>query len=564
MNLDWDFYYDSWLIDKVEDGFTITVSPDVKADDEGYYINDKGKKVKAKLKCVPDHLDCYFGANPIYLYGEGKLWHECIVSPVGIAVYPIFLKRPGFEWVNRSSFSVKFDRSLDFWGNSVIDKHKGRVNATRFIKSTLKSLYGVDMDDYVGENTPSVTTTIMTSSQGELVAKTSYSEYQIFSSGQDMINKGCVFYCRMFVESGRSGPYEMVRGVDLPTYTPGDIIQTPGIFTDVLFTKYSYVKIPKYYEQNLFTTDEWTIMFRTNINFRPGVVVDFGASRMSDTDQNTGLYVEVQNSHLELIMNDGPLRLFDFLYDDMDFRFPHNFVIHRDSEMVRLIVDGEELQRFDCSDVGVVSFSPSLDNYISKYSISNRISSMGDIEELTIFNGFPEEVIRFGEVGIPLLKKGGVEAIVQENIPHSLPYGLTYSKPTDFYIPNHFKSNFYKYYLKNKDNVVLVAGADTPLMNESYRGDLEPYEDMSLKIPNGFNVDTVITAELDGTDTGEKVEVLTKLTSDVHNPLHIRLDFTVPEYFYDPKVTYSMKLRLKGVEKMLWYSYKRFKTGEWV
>jgi len=101
-------------------------------------------------------------------------------------------------------------------------------------------------------------------------------------------------------------------------------------------------------------------------------------------------------------------------------------------------------------------------------------------------------------------------------------------------------------------------------MNESYRGDLEPYEDMSLKIPNGFNVDTVITAELDGTDTGEKVEVLTKLTSDVHNPLHIRLDFTVPEYFYDPKVTYSMKLRLKGVEKMLWYSYKRFKTGEWV
>jgi len=73
MNLDWNFYFDSWLIDKIPDGFEIRIEEHP----SGVSIN-------------PPELTCYFGANPIYLYGLGKLYHEVLMSPDGITVYPSF------------------------------------------------------------------------------------------------------------------------------------------------------------------------------------------------------------------------------------------------------------------------------------------------------------------------------------------------------------------------------------------------------------------------------------------------------------------------------------------
>ncbi|MCF6204323.1 MAG: LysR family transcriptional regulator, partial [Methylococcaceae bacterium] len=77
--LKWGFYFDSWLIDKVPPGFEVKVIEDADG-----------------LRCVPESLTCYFGANPIYLNGLGKLWHEVLFSASGIAIYPMFLERPGF------------------------------------------------------------------------------------------------------------------------------------------------------------------------------------------------------------------------------------------------------------------------------------------------------------------------------------------------------------------------------------------------------------------------------------------------------------------------------------
>jgi hypothetical protein len=62
----------------------------------------------------------------------------------------------------------------------------------------------------------------------------------------------------------------------------------------------------------------------------------------------------------------------------------------------------------------------------------------------------------------------------------------------------------------------------------------------------------------------EEIPVLTKLTSDTHIPLRIHMDFVVPTGFYDKDIVYNIRIVLKSLHKFLWYSFKRYKTGEWV
>ena len=161
-----------------------------------------------------------------------------------------------------------------------------------------------------------------------------------------------------------------------------------------------------------------------------------------------------------------------------------------------------------------------------------------------------------------MLKKGGANQLEQENIPSALSYDLTYSKPTDIFVPNHFHADFYKYYLKNMENVVTIAGFDGIGTNSSYRDDLEPFEDKSLLVPLGYNIDQVLSTV--DNELSEEVLVLTKLTSDTHIPLKLHMDFVIPKEFYNQDVVYNMRLVMRSLDKFLWYSFKKFKTGEFV
>jgi len=137
VTLDWNFFFDDWLIDKVPDSYEITIEE-----------HPNG------LKINPPELTCYFGANPIYMYGEGKLLQEVIMSPAGFIVFPEFLQRPGFEFVEEGSFSVSFPEKYDFYGNSVIDKHVGMVNAKKYLESIFLNVYGTTTG-YSGIKMPS-------------------------------------------------------------------------------------------------------------------------------------------------------------------------------------------------------------------------------------------------------------------------------------------------------------------------------------------------------------------------------------------------------------------------
>lgn len=544
MNLDWNFFYDSWLIDKIPDGQEIKVI-------EG----------PNGLECKPKSLTLYFGANPIYLYGEGKLFHEVIMSAGGIGIYPEFLQRPGFEWVNRKTFSVGFNETLDFHGNNVRGLHVGRINARTYLSNIMSRMYAFDIDeDFTNITTPSSTLRKMSTDDYSLIAD-GVSSKQIFQNSEELQSKGCVFYSRLTVEDGRESTHELISNTNLIVKSPAAPVTVNGFFTRVLFMKYSYVSIPFSMAKTLLV-DNFTVMFRTLSSFRRGTLIDFGSTNYSD-DTDYGFKLSFETSLISIVMNDGTYHNTQTVMD-VDFRFPHSWVIIRDSERLRVLCDTDVIVDIDTSDIGSLAYSAlHSDCCISKNSVSGNMSAAGDIEELCIFDEVLEDgyVSDFLNGDIPVLKKDGASQLIAENIPNSMSYGLTFQKPTDIFIPNHFKADFFKIYLADRDGSVIVSTQE-PKVDSSYRDDLEPYEDMSLLLPDGFTIDNALASGTQGID--EEVDALTKITSDTHIPIRIHMDFTVPEMFYTKETVFNMRLVLKPLAKFIWYNYKKFKTGEFI
>ena len=102
--------------------------------------------------------------------------------------------------------------------------------------------------------------------------------------------------------------------------------------------------------------------------------------------------------------------------------------------------------------------------------------------------------------------------------------------------------------------------------SESYISGYEPIENRNIKINNGYRFQAISTFNYEENidfNIGEKIPVLTKLTSDTHIPLKIYMKFKIPEW-HDKKVTYNIRLLLKSLDKFLWYDFEKYKTGGFV
>ena len=546
MNLDWDFFYDDWLIDKIPEGMDIRIEEHP----SGVTIN-------------PPELTCYFGANPIYLYGLGKLYHEVLMSPTGIAIYPEFLERPGFEFVEEIRFKVDFADQRDYWGNIVEDKHVGYVNALSYMNNLVKAIYGVDTGTYIGKRTPSSSLRKLDMEDRALL-DASFTNYQVFPSEVYMRDAGCFFYVRGGVEREREGPYELMSGTFLTGYAPGAFINTPGTFNDVLFLKYTYVEVPQTIVDNL-SSSFFHILFGTTEGFRSGTVFDFGSTN-SATPPNYGFSLSLEPSGVSIVMNDGNLNVFNMPFS-IDFRFSHKFSIIRSGDYLNVIMDGDILGTVNISGVGSILFNPTKKNYISARSFDSASNvGAGDLEEIAFFSRSIDDNIidKYYNDIVPLTQSGGTEAILYDNIPLSLSYDLTYTKPTNIFIPNFFGAKFDKFYLVDANGIINIIGGSAT--NSSYLTGYEPIEHKSILMKTGFKFHSVTTNNYEENidfGVGERIPVLTKLTSDVHIPIRIYMKFKIPE-FHDHKITYNMRLVLKSLDKFLWYSYKKYKTGEFV
>ena len=546
MNLDWDFYFDSWLIDKIPERYEIKIEEHPK----GISVN-------------PSELTCYFGSNPIYMQGLGKLYHEVLMSPTGIVIYPEFLERPGFEFVEEISFKVDFDKAKDYWGEDVVDKHVGYINALEYMKNLMSTIYGVGDGEYVGTRTPSSKLRKLTMADRDLLDK-SFDNYQVFSDVQQMRDNGCVFYIHGDVRHDASGPFELISGQEITAIAPGAFIVTPGTFGDVLFTKYTYIDVPQQYMSAL-TGDKFTILFGTAPDFRQGLVFDFGSTNRS-TPPNYGFSFRLDSSAATIVLNDGNFNSIVFPYS-FDFRFMHRFSLIRTEGYLTLIMDGKVIGTEEIDTIGSLLFDSTRKNYISAISSTGGTNVFtGDFEEIAIFNGTVDDDIisKYYDDIVPIVKPGGINSIVYENIPLSLSYDLTYTKPTNIFIPNFFGAKFDKFYLVDRNGIINII--DKEQTTSSYLTGYEPIENKSILIKNGFTFHSVTTNNYESDinfGIGERIPVLTKLTSDVHIPIRIYMKFKIPE-FYNSKITYNIRLVMKSLTKFIWYSYKKYKTGEFV
>ena len=547
MNLDWNFYFDEWLIDKVPDGMYI----DVEEHPQGIVLN-------------PPSMTCYFGANPIYLYGKGKLFHESLMSPSGITIYPEFLNRPGFEFVEEITFNASFSKSLDYWGNNVRDKHVGWVNALEYMNNIAKTIYGVGEGEYVGTQTPSSKLRAETSEDYHLQQE-GFSGYQMFASTLEMIDNGCVMYLRMDTEVDKASIHESISNTYFPATAPGALIAYPGSYSSVLFTKYTYVEVSQA-AANVVSSNEFEMLFLSLPEFRPGVIFDFGSTNIS-SGQNYGFRLDIATTGFTITINDGNLNVYEFPFET-DFRFTYKWSISRKDNSMWIVRDGKIQSFRDDILSGGVLFDPSLKNYISGRSVDTKINTdSGDLEEIAFFNTLLSDEMheKYYQEFRPVLKSGGVDAIAYENIPISLSYAQTYNKPTEFFIPNFFGGVIDKYYLSNSSGILQIVGGKEAT-DESHVTGMEPRENKSILINNGFMFQAVTTSNHEENvdfNIGEKIPVLTKLTSDTHIPLRIYMKFKIPPW-HDKRVTYNMRLVLKSLDKFLWYTFEKFKTGEFV
>jgi len=533
MTLDWDFYYDEWLIDKIPDYIDITIEQRP----NGYVVN-------------PPELTCYFGANPIYLYGEGKLLHEAIMSPSGFVVYPDFLQRPGFEFVEEGSFSVSFPEEYDFLGRNVVDQHVGMVNAYTYITSIIENMYGT-FDGYVGLQTASTDLRKLNSDDFNTVSK-GILDITAYSSYAEMQEDGCGFYCTMGIEDGESRLIDRIHDVEFDTIAPGAIQQTPGLYGQVVYTRYAYCILPMYVKDILEETS-FQLFFTTMKDFRPGVVIDIGTTNNYD-GINSGFRVEVNPSSVIVYTNDGNLRISEFPYE-FDFSFPHKILIDRKGDDISLSVDGTFISSKRHDNMLGILFMPEDVPYLSRDTMLDRNVSTGDIEDLAIFyeKMSDEKIDMYMIEDMPLIDRGGAEETVFNNVPAVLSYDLTYNKPTRIFISNFFGGDIQNIYVVNENNDVEVLSTENGMIAKDER---------SFYIEDGFKVDGVTTNNLEyGVDfvIGERIPALTKFTSDTHIPLKIYMKFKIPEW-WDKKNTYIMRLVLRPVGKMLRYSYEKLKT----
>ncbi len=540
MTLDWDFFYDSWLIDKVPDYLEVVIEEHP----SGLIIN-------------PPELVCYFGANPIYLYGLGKLQHEVIMSPDGIVIYPEFLERPGFEFVEKNSMRVVFDEEYDFHGNWVLDKHIGNVDAKRYLESIFYNIFGTSTD-YAGIRMPSSSLRRLNQDDYRLQEQDP-SRFRMYEDVGHMIGDGCVFYCSMSANKTSGLLKEEINNIEFPMTAPGAVIQVPGIFGLVVLTRYSYAKLPSYAIDGL-TDDKFQIFFSINKDFRYGTVLDFGSTEYS-SGNNYGFRIDILPNNINIIANDGSLNRFSFVCS-FDFGVPNKILIQRDGEKFALSINGILVEVKEIMGIGNIAFEVNTESYIAKIANGGR-SGAGEMEELAIFSTpmSSDYMDIYSYDALPFLYRGGGSAVVFDNIPLSLSYDLTYVNPVELFISNFFGGDVDKIYLiNNVQNIISQSIAKSSTAKSSN------FTYNTVVVPNGYKIHQVTTNNMvDGIDyvVGTKMPVITKLTSDTHIPIKIRIKFQIPEW-WNKKNTYNIRLMLRSVNKLLKYEYKKFKTGEFV
>ena len=531
MILHWGFFKDAWLIDKVPDIFPITFEEHPK----GWRIN-------------PSKVTFYFGANPTYLWGEGKLYHEVLFGNLGFVFLPFFYGRPGLEFIE--SYKVTFVDDKDWVGNSAGIYKIGRVNIDDMIKSYIQKYYDVDPNK---KFQPGDLSSKLVKATGDEIKSQFQTEYNaIFKTISDMRNNlNCIWYSSF--HSHNEEIIELTSNKEIPVITPFDTYYfVQAIYKNVLSFKDCRVDITKplkviFYEKD---SNECFITFKTPTGFIEGVVIDYGY------DDKSGFRLDIVKEGVDIYVNGKKYHY----AKNLIFNTNNSFVIYIkfDSEVMIRINKDTTIRTKDKIPKPTIKDSDIA--YISSFSKSNKYVETGNFEEFGIFKSFPnpDYIDRFLEFDpfLPFIQQDQKKEIpiVLEN--------LTFSCPASILIPNGFTSKedgnkktipFNKVYLEDQNSNIEVATYSKVKNKDA----------VELNIPKNFNVYKVLGNEdkyFD--DKTENCYMIKKISTDTHIPIKIDIEFKIPEW-WNKEMELKMELRLVPIGRMLWYHYKRFKTGDW-
>jgi len=566
MNLHWGFFYDSWLIDRVPSVLPLTIEET----NNGWRIN-------------PAELTMYFGANPYYLYGEGKMYHEVLFCETGMFPMPFIYGRPGLEFI--SEMSVSLDSSRDWLGRYVGEKMVGRVEVADFIKKYTEKFYGISEANPARIAGVSSELVDFDNASAKLAFAPSFET--AFDTVDELRNSfNPVMYLTMYLVENLYTK-EMMSGDKVKVITPFTTIYTKeGILKPTINLKNCKLDITKY-AKKAFSEDaeEITIFFKTNKYFLGGLVFDYSGTLLEGAS-NYGFRLYLDRLGLKIVSNQGNKEPDTFqLPIDIDFRTPRAFVINiKYGKYIKVFISGDDVYKFNYK-----VFKPKfkdIDNdtcILSGFSKSKEYVQTGNFEEFgfatkmmsdDVLNSFLSfnQLLNIAE--LPEVPESPTPVV--DNLMYSLdksiliPRGVDVKEGIEGYEVDSITPTIdiaKKVYLSNGNKGIREAYLSAPFTHTASlpgREDKSKYSLSELVIrPGEYVFGAYGYPDKAFDDTTEFFKIVKKITSDTHIPMKIKFKFKVPKWV-TRQTAGMMQLKLTSVEDIIWYHYKKFKTGEWL
>lgn len=539
--LPWGFYSDSWLIDKMPDVFEIRVEEHP----NGTILN-------------PHKLTLYFGTNPMYLWGTGKMYHEVIYSQLGFMVLPIFLNRPGLEFVKHISYSLEAER--DWLNNPIAPRTIGRVDIDKMTKTYLKQVYNIgELKDKELVKINDLSSKLVEATGNQLDKQYTVGYTPIYKNTSKFKSENRVISMIPMTMKNKE-IIDVISNNALEYTSPFDkIYEQKGIYENVISLK--TLKIDVTDELNKMFEDEsgFYICLKTLPGFREGVVFDYDSTQ-NDNAKNYGFRLSIYRNSIVIILNSGD----KFTYLDvpitLNFIVANSFVLKVEyNQGVELNIN-REIHRYKFPFKQPV-FRDGSKGYLSGRSKSKQNVETGDLAEVGLFGfyispSFKEKYLDMEPIlpypGIPVVKDSIVPVI--ENKTYSMPVNIllpsgTNSKKTT--IAN--KQTTYKDIYLGNDNSDIKKITTTKISRNTYD---------SIYIPKDWNIYKVVGAPDPNFDNKtNSMFMFKKITSDIHIPLKVDISFKLPKW-WTKDMKLFMSLKMIPIGKTLWYNYSKYRTGE--
>ena len=523
MKLNWGFFRDKWLIDRLPDTFTVRLEEHP----NGFKFN-------------PNKLTAYVGANPSYLFGTGKMYHEAMFAQYGFVIVPIVSGVPNFDFIK--SMHVSFADDTDWLGRPAGIYKVGRVEAEKFLMRHLKDIYGAREHQgklYLGIDAKSSRFAKMNEDAQRNLLASGCSEF--------LLNEvGMTFSYAAAVDMRLSGNDTVDIWVKYGTSAPFRGIVSAKAANGAVYAFESACGV--------------TVADSRKVSLRPNMIVDWSANK----NQTIVLAFRTEHGVQEGRVIDDRGVAIDFFYDGIrllsggesmfvPFReritslVPHSVIVQITGSAVAVTMDGDTTHKPLSVPAPTRIGSPVF------FEHDGAPSGVGPLTD--VLYGYTPDIE-------PLRKFARGDSLFRYRDPVAPPAsfidGLTYSSPKRIAIPHAFATRE----STTKVPAISKVYAGTQNVQEYVPAPLKGIDYAIVDIPDGAVIRGAEGVFDQVFQNNGYFFALRKLSSDSHIPVRVDMEFQIPKWWSRSIKEIPMSLSLIPVGGMAWYSYEKFVTGE--